>query len=78
MGSNIFLSSEAPEYTTGFSVSLVMITVFSVMTSFVYWIVLKRINAKRAAIPIEEVKAKYTDAELAEMGDLSPVFRYAT
>lgn len=55
-----------------------MVTIFSVVTSFAYWVVLKRINAKRAAIPIEEIKAKYTDAELAEMGDLSPVFRYAT
>jgi hypothetical protein len=40
---------------------------------FVY----KRINAKRAAMTIEEIHSKYTEQELEDMGDRSPLFRYS-
>jgi AAA+ superfamily predicted ATPase len=39
-------------------------------------ITFKRINAQRNAMSEEEVRAKYTDVELLEMGDKSPFFRY--
>lgn len=55
-----------------------MLFVFGVVWPIIYYFILKRINAKRAAIPAEEVHAKYTDQELSEMGDRSPLFRYAT
>jgi hypothetical protein len=36
----------------------------------------KRINKKRDAMDEEEVKAMYTEEQLARMGDKSPFFRY--
>ncbi|KAH8888007.1 MFS general substrate transporter [Thozetella sp. PMI_491] len=78
VGSNIFLSREAPTYPTGFGICLAMLVLFGVIWPTIYWLILKRINARRAAIPGHEILAKYTEQELADMGDLSPLFRYAT
>lgn len=36
---------------------------------------IKRINAKRAAMTSEEISAKYTSQELADMGDASPYYK---
>lgn len=44
-------------------------------TVFLRW-KLQRINAERDAMPLDEIHAKYTDQELQEMGDESPLFRY--
>lgn len=44
----------------------------------IYWLILKRINAKRDTMDENEIRAKYTEEELAEMGDDSPLFRYST
>lgn len=38
-------------------------------------IAIKRINAKRAAMTPEEISAKYTPKQLADMGDASPYFK---
>jgi hypothetical protein len=76
--SNIFLSHEAPTYPTGFGICLAMLVLFGVIWPTIYWVILKRINARRAAIPRHEIMEKYTEQELADMGDLSPIFRYAT
>jgi hypothetical protein len=76
MGSNIYISNESPYYPVGFGLSLGMLVAFGVIWPPFYQIILKRINATRAAIPIEEIHAKYTDEQLAEMGDESPLFRY--
>lgn len=37
---------------------------------------LARINKQRDRFTEEEIRAKYTDEELTEMGDMSPLFRY--
>lgn len=55
-----------------------MLIVFGVIWPVIYWVILKRTNAKRDAIPAEEIHAKYTDQELSDMGDRSPLFRYST
>ncbi|KAK2811947.1 hypothetical protein FQN50_001654 [Emmonsiellopsis sp. PD_5] len=78
VGSNIYLESEAPIYNIGFGISLGMLTVFGIIWPVIYYFILKRINAKRAAIPLEEIYAKYTEEELSDMGDRSPLFRYST
>ncbi|TPX15279.1 uncharacterized protein E0L32_004556 [Thyridium curvatum] len=74
VGSNIYIAEQAPTYPVGFGISLGMLFVFGVVWPIIYYFILKRINAKRAAIPAEEVHAKYTDQELSEMGDRSPLF----
>ncbi|KAF2501166.1 MFS general substrate transporter [Lophium mytilinum] len=78
VGSNIYLANESPRYPVGFGVSISMLFVFGIVWPVFYYFILKRINAKRAALPVEEVREKYTDEQLAEMGDESPLFRYST
>lgn len=38
--------------------------------------VLRRINRQRDAITEEEVRERYTQEQLTDMGDASPLFRY--
>lgn len=76
MGSNIYIANQSPYYPVGFGLSLGMLLAFGVIWPPVYMLFLKRINAKRAALSMEEIRAKYTDDQLAEMGDESPLFRY--
>ncbi|KAL4797764.1 major facilitator superfamily domain-containing protein [Aspergillus venezuelensis] len=78
VGSNIYISSQAPTYPVGFGISMGMLAVFGCIWPIIYWVILRRINAKRAAMNETEVRMRYTNEELADMGDLSPLFRYAT
>jgi sugar phosphate permease len=79
MGSNIYLSREAPKYTTGFSASLAMCCAAILMTLVLRW-AYARENKKKDAMLAElgeaAIRAKYTDNELMNMGDKSPFFRY--
>ncbi|KAL4939076.1 hypothetical protein BDV06DRAFT_214572 [Aspergillus oleicola] len=77
LGSNIFLANEAPTYPTGFGICLAMLVLFGVIWPGIYCVMLDRINKRRAAIPAEQVMTEHTLEELAEMGDESPLFRYA-
>lgn len=77
VGSNIYLANESPTYPTGFGITIGFIVVGGLIWPLCYWAWLKRINAKRAAIPEEEI-AKYTPQQLSDMGDNSPLFRYQT
>lgn len=38
-------------------------------------VAIKKINANRAAMTNEEISAKYTPQQLADMGDASPYFK---
>ncbi|KFY04914.1 hypothetical protein O988_00414 [Pseudogymnoascus sp. VKM F-3808] len=75
IGSNIYLSKEAPHYWTGYGVSLSVIAMAFFAAIFLRW-KLNRINKKRDAMSLEEIHSKYTEQELKEMGDGSPLFRY--
>ena len=75
VGTNIYLAPEAPLYWTGYGVSLAVVALALAVTVFLRW-KLTRINAKRDAMSLEEVHSRYTEAELADMGDDSPLFRY--
>lgn len=55
-----------------------MLVAFGVIWPIIYWFILRRINAKRASMSPQEIAAKYTDQDLIDMGDRSPLFRYAT
>lgn len=50
LGSNIYLGSQAPKYPLGFGVSVTMLGLFGILWPIMYASILKRINAKRAAI----------------------------
>ena len=77
MGSNIFLAREAPTYNLGFGLCLAMLVVFGVVWPAIYRVILKKINSQRDAMDKEEILRTKTEDELADMGDLSPLFRYA-
>ena len=55
-----------------------MLVAFGIIWPIIYWVILRRINAKRAAMSPQEIAMKYTEQDLIDMGDLSPLFRYAT
>ncbi|KAH7265705.1 major facilitator superfamily domain-containing protein [Fusarium redolens] len=78
VGSNIYIASQSPTYPVGFGISLGMLVAFGIIWPIVYYFILKGINKKRGAIPIEEVQANYSEQELSKMGDRSPLFRYST
>lgn len=75
IGSNIYLSKEAPHYWTGYGVSLAVIAMAFFAAIFLRW-KLNKINKERDAMSLEEIHSKYTEQELKEMGDRSPLFRY--
>jgi hypothetical protein len=74
-GSYIYIPSEAPAYPTGFGLSLGF-AVAAMVAVVALDVIYKGINKKRDGIDVEEVRERYTDEELAKMGDRSPFFRY--
>lgn len=75
IGSNIYLVKERPFYKTGFGVSLGFCVIAGFVSTLALRVALKRINANRDKIPVEEIHAKYTQEQLTEMGDKSPLYR---
>jgi len=73
--SYIFIESEAPGYPTGFGVSMAaaLAGIFAVaFLDFSY----KRVNKKRDQMSIEDISEKYSEEDLARLGNRSPLFRY--
>lgn len=77
IGSNIYLTKEKPQYRTGFSVSLAF-CVLGLLASVALRVALSRVNAKRDRMSVEEIHAKYTQEQLTEMGDMSPLIRVSS
>ena len=75
MGSNIYLKAEAPYYWTGYGVSLGVLCT-AIIASVVMLFALKHINKKREHLGEDEVRAKYSDEQLTDLGDKSPLFKY--
>ncbi|KAF2267142.1 MFS general substrate transporter [Lojkania enalia] len=79
MGSNIYLEREAPKYKTGFGVSLAMCLVAIIMT-FVLRAAYSRENAVREKVlsenTEEEIRGRYTEQQMLDLGDRSPFYRY--
>ena len=74
-GSFIYIESEAPTYPTGFGTSLAMAGA-GVAAALLLEIFLWRINARDARLTVQDIKDRYTDDELIDMGDKSPLFKY--
>ncbi|KAF2201399.1 hypothetical protein GQ43DRAFT_371527, partial [Delitschia confertaspora ATCC 74209] len=79
MGSNIYLSREAPVYRTGFACSFAM-CVLAVLMAFALRKGYERENKRREALlrekTEEEIRAGYGEQELLDIGDRSPFFKY--
>lgn len=76
VGSNIYLAKQAPDYWLGFGMSMAIL-ILAATAAATFRILLQRINAQRDAMNQNEIRAKYTEDELWEMGDQSPLFRYS-
>jgi hypothetical protein len=60
----------------GFGLSLSFLFVGCVILPFIYRFLVDRVNKQRDAMSQQEILAKYTNEQLAAMGDLSPFYRY--
>lgn len=78
VGSNIDIAGQSPRYPVRFGISVGMLGLFGIAWPIGYFFILKGINANRATISVQEVKERYSDEKLAELGDGSPLFRYST
>ncbi|KAM0748431.1 MFS general substrate transporter [Meredithblackwellia eburnea MCA 4105] len=75
LGSNIYLSKQAPKYPLGFGMSFGMLAGLGVVPAIIAIIAINRVNKKRAQMDRAEIERKYTPQQLLEMGDASPLFR---
>jgi MFS family permease len=76
VGSFIFIDKEKPKYPTGFGSSLAFASagiVAALLLEFLFW----TINKSNERYSEEDIRAKYTEAQLEKMGDRSPLFRYS-
>lgn len=76
IGSNIYLETEAPVYPLGFGFSVGCTVLGAMVPATLHWFLLRRDNERKAQL-YEEGGRKHTPQELSDMGELSPVFRYA-
>ena len=78
-GSNIFIAKQAPRYWAGYGTGL-GICFAGIIAAFVLRFAYARENKRRDEFMVgktdEEVRAKYTEQELLDLGDRSPFFRY--
>jgi MFS family permease len=75
VGSFIFIGNESPRYQTGWGTALAFICL-GICSACTLEAVYKLQNKRRDRMSEAEVRAKYTDQELVQMGDRSPLFRY--
>lgn len=76
IGSNIYLGSQAPTYPLGFGFSVGATVIGAMIPATIHWWLLKRENRKRDAIPVDQIHEQHTPAELGELGEDSPLFRF--
>jgi MFS family permease len=78
-GSNIYFAAEAPKYHTGFGVSLA-ICAAGILAAWILRKAYQKENRLRDELLEREgeeaIRAKYTEQELLDLGDLSPFYRY--
>ncbi|KAH6664729.1 major facilitator superfamily domain-containing protein [Plectosphaerella plurivora] len=74
VGSFMYLETEKPKYYTGFGLSLAFGASGMIVALLLEWSY--KSKNKRKALIAEEAKTKYTEEELFEMGDRSPLFKH--
>ncbi|WXC42306.1 hypothetical protein QX201_002085 [Fusarium graminearum] len=74
-GSYIYIDKEKPKYTTGYGASLGF-AVAGILAAVTLESALTFINRKRAKMSEAEIRSKYTDEQLEDMGENSPLYQY--
>ncbi|KAJ6071008.1 hypothetical protein N7467_012327 [Penicillium canescens] len=74
LGSFMYLEKESPKYQTGFGLSLALGGLGFFVALFLEWSY-KVGNAKKDKVA-DEARVKYTEDELFDLGDRSPLFKY--
>ncbi|KAL4876152.1 major facilitator superfamily domain-containing protein [Aspergillus karnatakaensis] len=75
IGSFIFVAEESPRYQTGWGTSLGFV-VGGACAAGVLEVVYTWINKRRDRVSEEDVRERFSEAELEGLGDRSPLFRY--
>jgi sugar phosphate permease len=76
IGSYIYIEKEKPKYPTGFGVSLGVAAV-GIFACIILESVYALTNKRRQQMTEQDIQEKYSQEQLDEMGDKSPLFRYA-
>ncbi|KGO40484.1 Major facilitator superfamily domain, general substrate transporter [Penicillium expansum] len=76
IGSNIYISSEAPTYPLGFGFSVGATVLGAMIPATIHWFLMRKENKRRGGLDVAEIERKYTTEELGEMGEDSPLFRF--
>ncbi|KAF3390435.1 hypothetical protein F1880_009322 [Penicillium rolfsii] len=74
IGSFMYIEKEKPKYPTGFGLSIALSGVGLFVAFFLEWSY-KRGNTQKAKVA-DEARVRYTEDELFDMGDKSPLFKY--
>ncbi|GAW21847.1 hypothetical protein ANO14919_113730 [Xylariales sp. No.14919] len=75
VGSYIYKDEEKPTYPTGYGVSLAL-SLVGIVGTLLMELFLWRVNVRDSKMTEEEIRAKWSDQELADMGDKSPLLKY--
>lgn len=75
IGSYMYLENEAPQYATGYGLSLAF-GASGAMVALLLELSYKIGNERKAKLLGEDVRAQYSEDELLKMGDRSPLFKY--
>ncbi|KAJ5991221.1 hypothetical protein N7522_011428 [Penicillium canescens] len=76
IGSNIYISSEAPTYPLGFGFSVGATVLGAMIPATVHWYFVRKEKNRRDELNVAEIERTYTTEELGEMGENSPLFRF--
>lgn len=75
IGSNIYLSNQAPHYWLGYGVGAGMVSA-AIISTMILKLSFETLNKKRDQMGEDEIRAKYSEEQLIQLGDQSPLFRY--
>lgn len=75
IGANIYLQEQAPRYPLGFGFSLGVL-VAGISSALIMRALLQKENSKREQMDPQNVKEIYSEQQLLDMGDNSPLYRY--
>lgn len=75
IGTNIFLDREGPSYPTGYGVSLGIICL-AIISAIILETFLWRSNKRNAQRSEMEIRQQYTQEQLDNMGEKSPIYQY--
>jgi hypothetical protein len=76
IGSNIYLAEQAPVYPLGFGFSVGATVLGAMIPGSIHWYLMRRENMRRDRMDTSGIQSTHTPAQLSEMGEDSPLFRY--